>query len=101
MPGQGEPNETHSAALWGLYNRHFVKEERREPGPCWVRTCRNEEVFPLRNTLSKTISGFLLLTSLSRSVAVRTEQLVVNSYRKTPERNRKSKDIVLEKYRAV
>lgn len=45
--------------------------------------------------------GFLLLKSLSRSVAVCTKQFVVNSYRKTPARNRKSKDIVPEKCRAV
>lgn len=99
-PGQLESNEAPATALWGLYNRRFVKEEMREPGPCWGPMCRDEEVFPVRNILSETISGFLLLKSLSRGVGVCTKQSVVNSYRKTPERNRKSKDIVLEKYRA-
>lgn len=44
---------------------------------------------------------FLLLKSLSGAVAVCTEQPVVNSCRKTPEGNRKSEDVVLEKCRAV
>ena len=50
---------------------------------------RAEEVFPVRNTLSKTILGFLLLKSPSRGVVLCAKQPVVNSYGKNPERNRK------------
>ena len=59
-----------------------------------------KKVFPVRNTLSKTLLGFLLLQSLSRGAALCTKQSVENSYRKTPERKRKSKDVALEKHRA-
>lgn len=62
--------------------------------------CRDGEVFPVRNILSKTILELLLSKSLSRGVAVCTKWSAVSSHRKTPERNRKPKDIVLEKYRA-
>lgn len=95
---RGNP-KWHMLQLWRLYKKHFVKEEVREPSPWWGQMCRNKEAFPVRNILSKPVLGFLLLKSMNECVAVCTKQPVVNSYRKIPESNRKSKGKVLEKYR--